>query len=689
MKDEDKTKEQLIQELEKSRRRVSELESSESEHTRQLAKSEPLYRQLVENPLVGVWQADTKGHFVYINNRLSEMSGYSEKEVIGMSMMAPIAPELRSWLANRMQRRMDGELSPDVVEVEMIRKDGSRYHALVAPATLFDEKGDFSGFIGVMIDISERKRAEEELKKYQEQLEELVEQRTYNLKQANEQLQREIAERKRTEEALRENEEKYRILFDESIDAIYITSRRGEFIDANRALLELFGYTREEIITDLNVREIYVYPDDRDRFQYEIEQKGSVRNYKVKFRKKNGTKIDCLLTATVRQSNDGNILGYQGIIRDVTEYKRAEEALRQSEARYRAIVEDQTELICRFLPDGTITFVNEAYCRYFGKKHEELIGHTFRPLIHQEDRAKVQKHLNSISPEKPVSTHEHRVIVPNGEIRWQQWTNRMIIDEQQGRLIEFQSVARDITERKLMEEALKDSSEKIKLFAYSVSHDLKSPVIGINGLTRLLHKRYWGILDEKGRNCCDLILKASEQIAELVEQINVYMSTKEAPISIEKVKLKEIVQVVRDEFSTQLNIRQIKWSEPAYLPEINANRLCMLRVFRNLIDNALKYGGENLRQIKIGYKESYEFYNLSVTDDGIGIQKEDSEKIFGLFKRRKTSRGIEGTGLGLAIVKEIAERHRGKVWVEPGPKKGTSFYISISRYLVTAQVDRL
>ncbi|MBK5102237.1 MAG: PAS domain S-box protein, partial [Desulfobacteraceae bacterium] len=324
---------------------------------------------------------------------------------------------------------------------------------------------------------------------------------------------------------------------------------------------------------------------------------------------------------------------------------------------------------------------NEAYCRYFGKKHEELIGHTFRPLIHQEDRAKVQKHLNSISPEKPVSTHEHRVIVPNGEIRWQQWTNRMIIDEQQGRLIEFQSVARDITERKLMEEALKDSSEKIKLFAYSVSHDLKSPVIGINGLTRLLHKRYWGILDEKGRNCCDLILKASEQIAELVEQINVYMSTKEAPISIEKVKLKEIVQMVREEFSTQLNIRQIKWSEPAYLPEINANRLCMLRVFRNLIDNALKYGGENLRQIKIGYKESYEFYNLSVTDDGIGIQKEDSEKIFGLFKRRKTSRGIEGTGLGLAIVKEIAERHRGKVWVEPGPKKGTSFYISISRYL--------
>jgi PAS domain S-box-containing protein len=681
MKDEDKTKGQLIQELEKSRQQVSELESSESEHTRQLAKSESLYRQLVENPLVGVWQADTQGHFVFINNRLAEMSGYSQKEVIGRSMMAPIAPELRGWLANRMQKRMAGELLLDVVEADMMRKDGSRYHALVAPATLFDEKGGFSGFIGVMIDISERKRAEEELKRYKEQLEELVEQRTYNLKQANEQLQREIAERKRTVEALRENEEKYRILFDESIDAIYITSREGKFIDANRALLELFGYTREEIIQDLNVREIYVYPDDRDKFQHEIEQKGSVRNYRVKFRKKNGTKIDCLLTATVRQSNDGSILGYQGIIRDVTEYKRAEEALRQSETRYRCIVEDQTELICRFLPDGTITFVNEAYCRYFGKKHEELIGHTFRPLIHEEDRAKVQKHLASISPEKPVSTHEHRVIAPNGEIRWQQWTNRMVIDEQQERLIEFQSVGRDITDRKLMEEALKDSSEKIKLFAYSVSHDLKGPTIGIHGVTRLLHKHYWDVLDEKGRNHCDVILKASEQIAELVEQINEYISTKEAPVTIEKVRLKEILQIVRDEFSTQLNISQIKWSEPECLPEINANRLCILRVLRNLIDNALKYGGENLSQIKIGYKECDDFHNLSVTDDGIGLQKEDSEKIFGMFMRKKTSVGIQGIGLGLAIVKEIAERHRGKVWVEPGPKKGTSFYISISRYL--------
>ena len=135
------------------------------------------------------------------------------------------------------------------------------------------------------------------------------------------------------------------------------------------------------------------------------------------------------------------------------ERKRADEALRESEGRYRAIVEDQTELICRFLPDGTLTFVNEAYCRYFGKKRGELIGHSFMPLIPEEDQEFVADQFASLSPENPVVTYEHRVILPDGQIRWQQWADRAIFD-QQGRFIEFQSVGRDITEQVQAEEQL-------------------------------------------------------------------------------------------------------------------------------------------------------------------------------------------------------------------------------------------
>jgi PAS domain S-box-containing protein len=137
-------------------------------------------------------------------------------------------------------------------------------------------------------------------------------------------LTREAAELKRAGEAIRGAEAKYRILFDESKDAIYITSREGKFLDVNRALLELFGYSREEMIDKLDVRKIYAYPGERDTFQQKIEKKGSVRDYEVKFKKKNGTEMNCLLTGTVRRSNEGSILGYQGIIRDVTEQKRIE-----------------------------------------------------------------------------------------------------------------------------------------------------------------------------------------------------------------------------------------------------------------------------------------------------------------------------------------------------------------------------
>ena len=480
--------------------------------------------------------------------------------------------------------------------------------------------------------------------------------------------------------ALQEREKRYREIFEESIDAIYITSRDGTYVDVNRAVQALFGFTREEMIGKLNARETYCHPEEREKFQQEIERKGSLRNYPVKLRKKDGTEMDCLLTATVKRSEAGEIMGYQGIIRNITGYKKAEQALRESEAHYRAIVEDQTELICRFLPDGTINFVNEAYCRYFQKKREELLGHTFKPFIPEEDRQKVESLLSSLSPQNPVASHEHRVIAPNGDIRWHQWTNRMVMDPQ-GHLIEYQAVGTDITRRRDIEEALKESAEKIKFFAYSISHDLRSPAVGIYGLTKLLYKSCWDRLDEKGRRYCDQILKAAEQIASLAEKINLYISAKETRLTFETIRLKEILSMVKEEFSPRLGLQRITWLEPEELPEIRADRLSLIRVFRNLLDNALKYGGDQLSQIQIGCDVSNDYHILSVSDDGVGIPREDSEKVFQLFHRQDRGKSIEGSGLGLAIVKEIAEQHGGKVWVESGREKGTTFYLTISRHL--------
>jgi len=239
----------------------------------------------------------------------------------------------------------------------------------------------------------------------------------------------------------------------------------------------------------------------------------------------------------------------------------------------------------------------------------------------------------------------------------------------------------EIEERRRAEAALQAASEKLKFFAYSVAHDLKSPAIGIHGLTKRLSRHTRDVLDDKGKLYCDQILRVSEHIAALVDKVNVYISAKEARLSIEKVNVGEILQMLKEEFSAQLSLRRIDWRVPETTIEVNADRLCLMRAFRNFVDNSLKYGGERLTRIVMSYEESEDFHIFSVSDDGKGLKAEDCEKIFGVFQRNETSRGVEGAGLGLTIVREIAARHGGSVWVEPRTRKGTTFYLSIARQL--------
>jgi signal transduction histidine kinase len=235
----------------------------------------------------------------------------------------------------------------------------------------------------------------------------------------------------------------------------------------------------------------------------------------------------------------------------------------------------------------------------------------------------------------------------------------------------------EIAIRKQAEEDLRKSSEKVKLLTYSISHDLKSPIIGIHGLTRLLRTRYGELLDEAGQNLCDQICKAGEQASTLIEKLNVYISAKETPLAIETFQLKETLAAIKGEFAHALNTRTIKWIEPAGPCEITADRVAVVRILRNLVDNALKYGGPPLTSLTVGYVHSDEFQILSVSDDGMGLRNNDSGKIFDRFVRDATSRGVEGCGLGLAIVREIAEQHGGRVWVETNPGGGVTFHVSL------------
>jgi len=157
----------------------------------------------------------------------------------------------------------------------------------------------------------------------------------------------------------------------------------------------------------------------------------------------------------------GRMIGVIEIAHDITDKAKTEEALRKSEESYRAVAEDTPVLICRFLPGGEITYVNDAYCKYFEKTQEELLGKNFQSFIPETDRETVMANLSSLTPDMPIQAHEHRVIAPDGGIHWQRWTSRALFSEQ-GQAVAYQAIGEDITERKRAEEALKESEEKYR-----------------------------------------------------------------------------------------------------------------------------------------------------------------------------------------------------------------------------------
>jgi PAS domain S-box-containing protein len=354
------------------------------------------------------------------------------------------------------------------------------------------------------------------------------------------------------------------------------------------------------------------------------------------------------------------------------EHDWVEKTLREREERYRAIVEAFDGLIYICSEDNRIEFMNEELIKRTGY---DATGEVCYRVLHDRD---------SVCPwcvkERVFEGETVRWELESPkDNRWYYVVNTPIYNADG--TISKQAMILDITERKAMEEALEKSAEKIKHFAYSVSHDLKSPAAAIYGLTKRLHDHHKDSLDEKGRRYCDQILRASLHVGALIEKINAYIEAQEAPLKVEDLNLKEILQIIKDEFSPRLTIRQIKWQEPDFIPEFKGDKISLIRVFRNFVDNALKYGGENLSKIRVGYEESDDFHILSVCDDGVGLKVRDYESLFAAFRRDVSSKSIEGAGLGLAIVSEIAERHRGKVWAEPGKNKGATFYMSVSKDL--------
>lgn len=378
---------------------------------------------------------------------------------------------------------------------------------------------------------------------------------------------------------------------------------------------------------------------------------------------------------------DGSI-SKMSMIRDITESKLAEQELKTSEERYRKIVEDQTELLCRFLPGGTITFVNQAYCRYFNRHRDSLVGKDFIPLIPETDRDKVFDNIGRLSRSNPVSTHEHRIIAPNGEIRWQEWTNRALFDEQ-GNIVEYQSVGRDITDLKRAEQALHQRTEELERsnkdleqFAYIAAHDLREPLLAIAAYLKLLERRYKVNLGADGNKFLAGAINSTLRMDGLIQSLLAYSRVGNEVQCFERTDCNRILDTALanllsliEESSAVVTVED--------LPTVIANPSQMLQLFQNLVSNAIKFAGDTPPKIHVGVTRNDNEWQYFVKDNGIGIEPPYFDRIFLLFQRIKNRANYPGTGIGLANCRRIVEHHGGRIWVESTPGKGSTFFFTI------------
>jgi len=254
------------------------------------------------------------------------------------------------------------------------------------------------------------------------------------------------------------NDNKLAALFDSMNDMFSVLDERGCFVFVNEKMNRVLGYEKGELIGK-TVFDVHP-PETREEVESILAEmrEGKRQVCPVPLVKKDGSRISAEMRVFHCRWKGRNLVF--GITIDVTERERNARILRESERLYRAVVEDQTELICRFLPDGAFTFVNDAYCKYFDKRREELIGKRLMPLIPEEDREYVRMKFSSIGLQYPVVQYEHRVIPPHRGIRWLEWTDRAFFNDD-GTIREFQSVGRDITKRKTAENQLKKVTDRL------------------------------------------------------------------------------------------------------------------------------------------------------------------------------------------------------------------------------------
>jgi PAS domain S-box-containing protein len=482
-----------------------------------------------------------------------------------------------------------------------------------------------------------------------------------------------------------------RSLIEASLDPLVTISPDGRISDANLAAEKVTGRARQELVgTDFS--DYFTEPDKARAGYQRVFREGEVRDYELKIRHRDGHSTPVFYNASVYRDETGRVTGVFAAARDITERKRAEEALRGANAYNRSLIEASLDPLVTISPEGKITDVNAATEKVTGRTRQELIGADFSDYFTEPGRARAG--YQQVFQKGTVQDYELQVRHGDGHSTPVLY-NAAVYRDETGRVIGVFAAARDITERKRAEfeiralnagleqrveertAELEAANRELEAFTYSVSHDLRAPLRHVDGFSKLLLEEFAVQLPEDGRHYLERIRNGTRQMGQLVDDLlNLSRVGRREP-DLQITGLSSLVEELVAELKAENPGRKIDW-KIAPLPFVECDPALMKQVLTNLLSNAVKFTRPREEAvIEVGARRRKGREEVFVRDNGVGFSMKFADKLFGVFQRLHRAEDFEGTGVGLATVERIIHKHHGEVWAEAELDRGATFFFTL------------
>ncbi len=664
MKDEEKTKEQFINELLELRQRIAELEKSEikrKEVEKALQHSEERFRQVAESSGEFIWEVDINGLYTYANPVVEEILGYKPDELIGKKHFYNFFhPDVMDTLKKAaFEVIAKKEVFRNFVNPN-VHKNGNTVILETSGSPVIDDKGTLLGYRGS---------------------------------------DRNVTERKKAEDTLRESEEKYRTVSDFTYDWEYWIDPSDKYIYVSPSCERITGYRAEELLANPDLLDEIIHPDYlglvKNHMSEILSNSGDVNHIDFRIIRRSGENRWISHCCQPVFSNDGRFLGRRGSNRDITARKQIEEALKKSEERYKKLVKAVTAYTYSVqVSEGRATSTNHSSgcIPITGYNPEDYKSDPFlwHSMIHPDDRMMAEDSVKEILVGHKIPPIEHRIIRSDGKVVWVR--NTMVpYYALNGLLIRYDGLIEDVTERKLAEEKIQklneqleqkvlelmEANKELEAFNRSVSHDLQTPLIIIGGFAKRLLKFCGDKLDTDEIDMINAIQMSAQKMERFIKDLLLFSRSGRQEIKPVKIDMRNLMTTVIDELKTLTNGRMIKFDIKAFPPAYGDMGL-MKQVLVNLLSNAIKFThSKDMAVIEVGCRVEENENIYYVKDNGIGFYSEYTDKLFTPFYRLPDAKEFEGTGVGLSIVERIIHRHGGRVWAEGKVNEGATFFFSL------------